>query len=67
MSYIASVIVSGFGVLTWDGSQVKPVTGWSFFHSVFLTLPLDRNESKYAAVGGWRIGESSRKSQGLGM
>lgn len=29
---MASVIVSGFGAYTWDGSQVGPVTGWPFLH-----------------------------------
>jgi hypothetical protein len=33
---MASVIVSGFGDCTWDGSQVGPVTGWSFFQSLHV-------------------------------
>jgi hypothetical protein len=31
MFNMASVMVSGFDVHTWDGSQAGPVTGWPFF------------------------------------
>ena len=31
---MVSVIVSGFGVHSWDGSQIGPVTGWPFFQSL---------------------------------
>jgi hypothetical protein len=32
---MASVIVSGFGVHAWDGSQVGQVTEWPFFQFLF--------------------------------
>lgn len=44
---MVSVIVSGFGVPTWDGSQVGLVTRWSFnLCYIFVpAFPLDRKNS----------------------
>jgi hypothetical protein len=34
-----SVIVSGFSVHAWDGSQDGPITGWPFFQSLLHFCP----------------------------
>jgi hypothetical protein len=38
MHFLASTIVSGFGVCIWDGSPGGAVSGWPFLQSLFHTL-----------------------------
>lgn len=48
MHNMASVVVSGFGMDSWKGSQVGPFTGWPFFQSLLSFVhefPLDRINS----------------------
>jgi hypothetical protein len=48
--FLASAIVSGFGVCRWDGSQGGVVSRWPFLQSLFHffvpVFPLDRNNSE---------------------
>ena len=41
---MASIIASGFSACTWDGSQIGPVSGWSYLQSLLhleIVLPED--------------------------
>jgi hypothetical protein len=38
--FLASAIVSGFGVCMWDGSPGGAVSGWPLIQSLFHSLPL---------------------------
>jgi hypothetical protein len=38
--FLASSIVSGFGVCLWDGSPGRVVSGWPFLQSLFHFLSL---------------------------
>ena len=38
--FLASAIVSGFGVCIWDGSPGGAVSGWPFFRSLLHSLSL---------------------------
>jgi len=40
MHFLASAIVSGFGVCIWDGSPGGAVSGWPFLQSLLYTLSL---------------------------
>jgi hypothetical protein len=39
-NFLASAIVSGFGVCMWDGSTGGSVSGWPFLLSLLYSLPL---------------------------
>jgi hypothetical protein len=44
--FLASEVVSGFGVCMWNGSPGGAISGWSFLQSVplfVLVFPLDRS------------------------
>jgi hypothetical protein len=38
--FLATTIVSGFGVFLWDGSAGRADSGWSFLQSLLYTLTL---------------------------